>query len=94
MTIEVQVGNDSQERCPKCGKPGLHEVTKDHIDGIACEVETVCPTCGSIAYWAYGHYDPAGWVNKNGRWISPPAESPEQPPPAASASQPSWLLEL
>jgi len=69
---EVQVGNDSQDKCPNCGKPGLYENVTDSINGTPCEVETICPSCGGIAFWAYGHYEPAGWVHEDGQW-KPPA---------------------
>lgn len=48
-------------RCPYCDRwhwEDHKEHTVDSINGIPCEIETVCKCGHRIAYWAYGYYEP------------------------------------
>ena len=50
-------------KCWKCGSTNIKHVTVDVIavlpngDGPECEFKEDCGE--TLAYWAYGHYDPA-----------------------------------
>ncbi len=52
-------------KCPECGHAEFNEKMRDFIDfgvgaGPATEVEYFCGACDvSVAYWAYGSFDPA-----------------------------------
>jgi DNA-directed RNA polymerase subunit RPC12/RpoP len=52
-------------KCPECGHAEFTEKMRDFIDfgvgaGPATEIEYFCGACGeSVAYWAYGSFDPA-----------------------------------
>ena len=52
-------------KCPECGHTEFNEKMRDFIDfgvgaGPATEVEYFCGACDvSVAYWAYGSFDPA-----------------------------------
>ena len=52
-------------KCPECGHAEFTEKMRDFIDfgvgaGPATEIEYFCGSCGeSVAYWAYGGFDPA-----------------------------------
>ncbi len=52
-------------RCPYCGHANFKEKMHGSIDfgvvaGPATEIEYFCGACGeSVAYWAYGGFDPS-----------------------------------
>ena len=52
-------------KCPYCGHTNFEEKVHGFIDfgvgaGPATEIEYFCGACGeSVAYWAYGGFDPA-----------------------------------
>lgn len=52
-------------KCPYCGHTNFEEKVHSFIDfgvgaGPATEIEYFCGACGeSVAYWAYGGFDPA-----------------------------------
>jgi len=51
--------------CRSCGHTKFKGEVRDFIDmghggGLATEIEYLCDSCGeSVAYWAYGYFDPA-----------------------------------
>lgn len=57
-------------KCPECGHAEFTEKMRDFIDfgvgaGPATEIEYFCGSCGeSVAYWAYGGFDPAYFDHK------------------------------
>lgn len=57
-------------KCPECGHAEFTEKMRDFIDfgvgaGPATEIEYFCGSCGeSVAYWAYGSFDPAYFDHK------------------------------
>jgi len=56
----------SPKTYPSCGHEFFNDIVRDFIDfgvpggGPATEIEYVCRSCNSsVAYWAYGSFDPA-----------------------------------
>lgn len=53
------------KKCRSCGHTEFKERVRDFIDvfegrGPITEVEYLCGNCNSsVAYWAYGYFDPA-----------------------------------
>lgn len=47
-------------RCQKCGAEAITGRVTAREEQFILEMEFHCATCGEpVAYWAYGHYDPA-----------------------------------
>lgn len=72
MTVDTEViwrdcytEDGAPVKCWKCGSAEQQEVVRDFLDvfqgqGPVCEYEVFCADCGtSIAYWAYGSFDPS-----------------------------------
>lgn len=65
MDDDCYAENGAPLKCRNCGCKDHKEVVRDFIDvlngsGPASEIEYFCSYCGaSIAYWAYGYFDPA-----------------------------------
>lgn len=66
LSIEGCYADDgSPIKCPECGHTEFTEKMRDFIDfgvgaGPVTEIEYFCGSCGeSVAYWAYGSFDPA-----------------------------------
>lgn len=47
------------KKCPYCDSDSISSKVKDVVSGIACEEEYYCLQCkNSVAYWAYGYFQP------------------------------------
>ena len=72
-------------KCPECGHAEFTEKMRDFIGfgvgaGPATEIEYFCGACGeSVAYWAYGSFDPAYLDHKQANAIAQGREHSERP---------------
>lgn len=50
--------------CPVCDSTNIMQVVLGYEAGFVSECECRCGDCGiSIAYWAYGSYDPNSFID-------------------------------